>query len=158
MPEGFYGRLAPRSGLATKKGLDVLAGVTAIQAGVLITHAGERLSDTQGLLHPSFELLIKILDRPLLTPILGTSGYDSLMHARLWNGAWVPALVLLVGGLLIAYALWRGPTTLRLLFFLAAGVLVMALVSPFAGGSLRSQWEALAGVGAHAPVKAIGRR
>jgi dUTP pyrophosphatase len=27
IPEGFYGRLAPRSGLATKNGLDVLAGV-----------------------------------------------------------------------------------------------------------------------------------
>src|ERR1700738_3794647 len=27
IPEGFYGRLAPRSGLATKGGLDVLAGV-----------------------------------------------------------------------------------------------------------------------------------
>jgi dUTP pyrophosphatase len=27
IPRGFYGRLAPRSGLATKKGLDVLAGV-----------------------------------------------------------------------------------------------------------------------------------
>lgn len=27
IPAGFYGRLAPRSGLATKKGLDVLAGV-----------------------------------------------------------------------------------------------------------------------------------
>jgi len=27
VPEGFYGRLAPRSGLAVKKGLDVLAGV-----------------------------------------------------------------------------------------------------------------------------------
>jgi deoxyuridine 5'-triphosphate nucleotidohydrolase len=27
IPEGFYGRLAPRSGLATKKGLDTLAGV-----------------------------------------------------------------------------------------------------------------------------------
>ncbi len=27
IPEGFYGRLAPRSGLATKHGLDVLAGV-----------------------------------------------------------------------------------------------------------------------------------
>jgi dUTP pyrophosphatase len=27
IPEGFYGRLAPRSGLATKQGLDVLAGV-----------------------------------------------------------------------------------------------------------------------------------
>jgi len=27
IPEGFYGRLAPRSGLATKQGVDVLAGV-----------------------------------------------------------------------------------------------------------------------------------
>ena len=27
IPEGFYGRLAPRSGLAAEKGLDVLAGV-----------------------------------------------------------------------------------------------------------------------------------
>jgi len=27
IPEGYYGRLAPRSGLATKKGLDVLSGV-----------------------------------------------------------------------------------------------------------------------------------
>ena len=27
IPEGFYGRLAPRSGLATNQGLDVLAGV-----------------------------------------------------------------------------------------------------------------------------------
>jgi dUTP diphosphatase len=27
IPEGYYGRLAPRSGLAVQKGLDVLAGV-----------------------------------------------------------------------------------------------------------------------------------
>lgn len=27
IPEGYYGRLAPRSGLATRHGLDVLAGV-----------------------------------------------------------------------------------------------------------------------------------
>ena len=27
IPDGFYGRIAPRSGLATKKGIDVLAGV-----------------------------------------------------------------------------------------------------------------------------------
>jgi dUTP pyrophosphatase len=27
IPKGYYGRIAPRSGLATKKGLDVLAGV-----------------------------------------------------------------------------------------------------------------------------------
>lgn len=27
IPEGFYGRIAPRSGLATKHGIDILAGV-----------------------------------------------------------------------------------------------------------------------------------
>jgi dUTP pyrophosphatase len=27
IPEGYYGRIAPRSGLATNKGIDVLAGV-----------------------------------------------------------------------------------------------------------------------------------
>ena len=27
IPEGFYGRVAPRSGLACKKGIDVMAGV-----------------------------------------------------------------------------------------------------------------------------------
>jgi deoxyuridine 5'-triphosphate nucleotidohydrolase len=27
IPEGYYGRIAPRSGLATRKGLDTLAGV-----------------------------------------------------------------------------------------------------------------------------------
>ena len=27
VPEGYYGRIAPRSGLATKNGIDVLAGV-----------------------------------------------------------------------------------------------------------------------------------
>jgi dUTP pyrophosphatase len=27
IPQGFYGRVAPRSGLAAKKGLDVLSGV-----------------------------------------------------------------------------------------------------------------------------------
>jgi len=27
IPDGYYGRIAPRSGLATKQGIDVLAGV-----------------------------------------------------------------------------------------------------------------------------------
>lgn len=44
IPEGFYGRVAPRSGLATKKGLDVLAGVIDAdyrgEIGCLIYNAG----------------------------------------------------------------------------------------------------------------------
>ena len=45
IPEGFYGRLAPRSGLATKKGLDVLAGVIDAdyrgEIGCLLHNAGQ---------------------------------------------------------------------------------------------------------------------
>ena len=45
IPEGFYGRLAPRSGLATKKGLDVLAGVIDAdyrgEIGCLLHNTGE---------------------------------------------------------------------------------------------------------------------
>jgi dUTP pyrophosphatase len=45
IPEGFYGRLAPRSGLATKQGLDILAGVIDAdyrgEIGCLLHNAGE---------------------------------------------------------------------------------------------------------------------
>jgi dUTP pyrophosphatase len=45
IPEGFYGRVAPRSGLAIKKGLDVLAGVIDSdyrgEIGCLLHNVGE---------------------------------------------------------------------------------------------------------------------
>ena len=45
IPEGFYGRVAPRSGLATKQGLDVLAGVIDAdyrgEIGCLLYNAGD---------------------------------------------------------------------------------------------------------------------
>jgi dUTP pyrophosphatase len=45
IPKGFYGRLAPRSGLATKNGLDVLAGVIDAdyrgEIGCLLHNTGE---------------------------------------------------------------------------------------------------------------------
>ena len=45
IPEGYYGRLAPRSGLAVKKGLDVLAGVIDAdyrgEIGCLLHNTGE---------------------------------------------------------------------------------------------------------------------
>jgi len=45
IPEGFYGRVAPRSGLATKMGIDVLAGVIDAdyrgEIGCLLYNAGQ---------------------------------------------------------------------------------------------------------------------
>jgi len=45
IPEGYYGRLGPRSGLATKKGLDVLAGVIDAdyrgEIGCLLYNSGD---------------------------------------------------------------------------------------------------------------------
>jgi dUTP pyrophosphatase len=45
IPEGFYGRVAPRSGLATKNGVDVLAGVIDAdyrgEIGCLLYNAGD---------------------------------------------------------------------------------------------------------------------
>jgi dUTP pyrophosphatase len=47
IPKGFYGRLAPRSGLATQRGLDVLAGVIDAdyrgEIGCLLYNAGDEL-------------------------------------------------------------------------------------------------------------------
>lgn len=45
IPEGYYGRVAPRSGLATKSGLDTLAGVIDAdyrgEIGCLLYNAGD---------------------------------------------------------------------------------------------------------------------
>jgi dUTP pyrophosphatase len=53
IPEGFYGRIAPRSGLAVKKGIDVLAGVVdSIYRGeicvVLINLGNENVKINKG--------------------------------------------------------------------------------------------------------------
>jgi dUTP pyrophosphatase len=46
IPEGFYGRIAPRSGLAWKHGIDVLAGVVDPgyrgEVGVVLVNFGDR--------------------------------------------------------------------------------------------------------------------
>ena len=54
MPHGYYARIAPRSGLAAKHGIDVLAGV--IDAGyrgdygvVLLNTSSEPLQITKGM-------------------------------------------------------------------------------------------------------------
>jgi len=53
IPEGYYGRVAPRSGLATKQGLDVLAGVIDAdyrgEIGVLLLNTGSETIELPGL-------------------------------------------------------------------------------------------------------------
>lgn len=51
IPEGYYGRIAPRSGLAVKKGIDVLAGVVDStfrgEIGVVLINLGRDLFEVR---------------------------------------------------------------------------------------------------------------
>ena len=67
IPEGFYGRLAPRSGLATKKGLDVLAGVIDAdyrgEIGCLVYNAGSELIEL-----PEHSKICQLIVEQIITP------------------------------------------------------------------------------------------
>lgn len=67
VPHGFYGRIAPRSGLATKHGLDVLAGVIDSDYRgeilcALINHGDEPIEITAGM--RVAQLLIEAIATP----------------------------------------------------------------------------------------------
>ena len=102
----------------------VLTVTVAIQGLIYVTHRDQRPPANLGLSGP---LLVRILDRPLLQPILGTDAYQQLLHSTAWSALWLPLAVLIAGAVLVALALWRGPLELRLLLWLGAGVLVFAL-------------------------------
>jgi dUTP pyrophosphatase len=67
VPEGFYGRLAPRSGLATKKGLDVLAGVIDAdyrgEIGCLVYNAGSEVIEL-----PAQSKICQLIIEQIITP------------------------------------------------------------------------------------------
>ena len=67
IPEGFYGRLAPRSGLATKKGLDVLAGVIDAdyrgEIGCLVHNVGAEKIDL-----PENSKICQLIIEKIITP------------------------------------------------------------------------------------------
>jgi dUTP pyrophosphatase len=67
IPEGYYGRLAPRSGLATKNGVDVLAGVIDAdyrgEIGCLLYNAGE---ETVSL--PAGTKICQLIIEKIITP------------------------------------------------------------------------------------------
>jgi dUTP pyrophosphatase len=67
IPEGFYGRLAPRSGLATRNGLDVLAGVIDAdyrgEVGCLIYNAGIETVEL-----PEHSKICQLIIEKIITP------------------------------------------------------------------------------------------
>src|SRR3979411_3056460 len=67
IPEGFYGRLAPRSGLATKRGLDVLAGVIDAdyrgEIGCLLYNAGDEKIEL-----PAQTKICQLIIEKIITP------------------------------------------------------------------------------------------
>jgi deoxyuridine 5'-triphosphate nucleotidohydrolase len=67
IPEGYYGRVAPRSGLATKTGLDTLAGVIDAdyrgEIGCLLYNAG---SETIQL--PAGSKICQLIIEKIITP------------------------------------------------------------------------------------------
>jgi dUTP pyrophosphatase len=67
IPAGYYGRLAPRSGLATQKGIDVLAGVIDAdyrgEIGCLLYNAGDERIDL-----PARTKICQLIIEKIITP------------------------------------------------------------------------------------------
>ena len=83
IPEGFYGRLAPRSGLATKKGLDVLAGVIDAdyrgEIGCLVHNVGAEKIDL-----PENSKICQLIIEKIITPQAAWA--DDLDHTERGGG------------------------------------------------------------------------
>ncbi|MBC8031642.1 MAG: dUTP diphosphatase [Pyrinomonadaceae bacterium] len=67
IPEGYYGRVAPRSGLATKNGLDTLAGVIDAdyrgEIGCLLYNAG-----SEAIHLPAGSKICQLIIERIITP------------------------------------------------------------------------------------------
>ena len=83
IPKGYYGRLAPRSGLATNKGIDVLAGVIDAdyrgEIGCLIYNAGDELIDL-----PAQSKICQLIIEKIITPT--AVWVDGLSHTSRGSG------------------------------------------------------------------------
>jgi dUTP pyrophosphatase len=68
IPEGYYGRLAPRSGLAAKKGLDVLAGVIDAdyrgEIGCILYNCGDETIEL-----PAQSKICQLIIERIITPV-----------------------------------------------------------------------------------------
>ena len=87
IPEGYYGRVAPRSGLALKNGLDVMAGVIDSQyrgnVGIVLVNLGQepvrvsRGSKIAQLIIEKCALLKPVVAETLPESDRGAGGYGS---------------------------------------------------------------------------------
>lgn len=68
IPEGFYGRVAPRSGLAMKNGLDVLSGVIDAdyrgEIGCLLYNTGDKAIEL-----PKHTKICQLIIEKIITPV-----------------------------------------------------------------------------------------
>jgi hypothetical protein len=120
----------------------VLGATAVLQAAVLLFHYGEREGRP---LNPNAGWFVRALDRPLLAPLIGDQRYLQLVHTPVWHEVWLPALVLLVGALAIAYVAWRGPSSLRWFLVVAAGILTMAMSVGGKDDPPQGHWAGIAG-------------
>jgi dUTP pyrophosphatase len=72
IPEGYYGRVAPRSGLATKNGLDVMAGVIDAdyrgEISCLLYNAGDETIKL-----PAQSKICQLIIEKIITPVAAWS-------------------------------------------------------------------------------------
>lgn len=107
--------------------LAALAATTVVQGTVILINRHQRPAGDS---RASWDSLLRVLDRPLLTPLIGGNTYRALNGQPWWQSEWLPVMVLAVGAAVIAYGALRGPTPLRALYVVAAGILAMSLASP----------------------------
>lgn len=83
IPEGYYGRVAPRSGLATKQGLDVLAGVIDAdyrgEIGCLLHNTGNEMIEL-----PEQSKICQLIIEKIITP--AASWADELADTQRGSG------------------------------------------------------------------------
>jgi dUTP pyrophosphatase len=87
IPEGYYGRLAPRSGLAAQKGIDVLAGVIDAdyrgEIGCLLYNTGDETIDL-----PAQTKICQLIIEKIITP--DAVWVDSLAETSRGSGGFGP--------------------------------------------------------------------